>query len=391
MRILKVNHNDAGQRLDKFLSKAVQGLPMSLMYKFIRTKKIKRNRARTEPSVMLCEGDEIQLFIRDEFFASPEEDTGALSRIRPKIEAVYEDDNILLVHKRPGVLVHEDDEAQDNTLIMHIKAYLAQKGEYDPEAEQSFAPALCNRIDRNTGGIVIAAKNAEALRVMNQKIRDDEVRKFYYCIVHGEMPRREDTLRAYLRKDSLHNQVEVTDAPLHGSKDIITKYRVIASRGGNSLLEVELVTGRTHQIRAHLAHIGHSLLGDGKYGVNRADAQAGYKDQALYARKLIFNFKDESGALGYLKGREVVLSDEDIWFYDDFFTREIPTAPSTPPQPRREGKDGRAATAKASTASQPRQPANAKPKHTSHAHAGKQGGKSSAPRGSGRSGKGGRK
>ena len=391
MRILKVNHNDAGQRLDKFLSKAVQGLPMSLMYKFIRTKKIKRNRARTEPSVMLCEGDEIQLFIRDEFFASPEEDTGALSRIRPKIEAVYEDDNILLVHKRPGVLVHEDDEAQDNTLIMHIKAYLAQKGEYDPEAEQSFAPALCNRIDRNTGGIVIAAKNAEALRVMNQKIRDDEVRKFYYCIVHGEMPRREDTLRAYLRKDSLHNQVEVTDAPLHGSKDIITKYRVIASRGGNSLLEVELVTGRTHQIRAHLAHIGHSLLGDGKYGVNRADAQAGYKYQALYARKLIFNFKDESGALGYLKGREVVLSDEDIWFYDDFFTREIPTAPSTPPQPRREGKDGRAATAKASTASKPRQPANAKPKHTSHAHAGKQGGKSSAPCGSGRSGKGGRK
>ena len=391
MRILKVNHNDAGQRLDKFLSKAVQGLPMSLMYKFIRTKKIKRNRARTEPSVMLCEGDEIQLFIRDEFFASPEEDTGALSRIRPKIEAVYEDDNILLVHKRPGVLVHEDDEAQDNTLIMHIKAYLAQKGEYDPEAEQSFAPALCNRIDRNTGGIVIAAKNAEALRVMNQKIRDDEVRKFYYCIVHGEMPRREDTLRAYLRKDSLHNQVEVTDAPLHGSKDIITKYRVIASRGGNSLLEVELVTGRTHQIRAHLAHIGHSLLGDGKYGVNRADAQAGYKYQALYARKLIFNFKDESGALGYLKGREVVLSDEDIWFYDDFFTREIPTAPSTPPQPRREGKDGRAATAKASTASKPRQPANAKPKHTSHAHAGKQGGKSSASRGSGRSGKGGRK
>ena len=348
MRILKVNHNDAGQRLDKFLSKAVQGLPMSLMYKFIRTKKNKRNRARTEPSVMLCEGDEIQLFIREEFFASPEEDTGALSRIRPKIEAVYEDDNILLVHKRPGVLVHEDDEAQDNTLIMHIKAYLAQKGEYDPEAEQSFAPALCNRIDRNTGGIVIAAKNAEALRVMNQKIRDDEVRKFYYCIVHGEMPRREDTLHAYLRKDSLHNQVEVTDTPLHGSKEIITKYRVIASRGGNSLLEVELVTGRTHQIRAHLAHIGHPLLGDGKYGVNRADAQAGYKFQALYARKLIFNFKDKSGALGYLKGREVALDDDAIWFYDDFFTRDIPSVTAPQPKPYQKGKE-RAVTAKATT------------------------------------------
>jgi 23S rRNA pseudouridine955/2504/2580 synthase len=337
MRILKVNHNDAGQRLDKFLSKAVPGLPTSLMYKFIRTKKIKRNRARTEQSVMLCEGDEIQLFIRDEFFASPEEDTGALSRIRPKIEAVYEDDNILLVHKRPGVLVHEDDEAKDNTLIMHIKAYLAQKGEYDPESEQSFAPALCNRIDRNTGGIVIAAKNAEALRVMNQKIRDDEVRKFYYCIVHGKMPKQQDTLRAYLRKDSLHNQVEVTDTPLHGSKDIITKYRVVAERGGNSLLEVELVTGRTHQIRAHLAHIGHPLLGDGKYGVNRDDRARGYKYQALYACRLIFNFKDESGALGYLRGREVALPTDAVWFYQDFFDREESVTPP-PKKPRPSSK-----------------------------------------------------
>ncbi len=383
MRILTVNHNDAGQRLDKFLSKAVKGLPMSLMYKFIRTKKIKRNRARTEPSVMLCEGDEIQLFIKDEFFASPEEDTGALSRIRPKIEAVYEDENILLVHKRPGVLVHEDDEAQDNTLIMHIKAYLAQKGEYDPTSEQSFAPALCNRIDRNTGGIVIAAKNAEALRVMNQKIRDDEVRKFYYCIVHGELPRREDTLRAYLRKDSLHNQVEVTDTPLHGSKDIITKYRVIASRGGNSLLEVELVTGRTHQIRAHLSHIGHPLLGDGKYGINRADAQAGYKYQALYARKLIFNFKDDDGALGYLKGREVVLPDEAVWFYDDFFTRDIPSDPSYKVQPRREQKDGRVVSAKTSTHS--KSYPSTKGAGCSHSRSGKQGhNSSSAPRGNGR-------
>ena len=329
MRIIVVKKNDAGQRLDKFLSKAVKGLPTSLMYKYIRTKKIKRNRARTEPSVMLCEGDEIQLFIREEFFASPEEDTGALSRIRPKIEAVYEDDNILLVHKRPGVLVHEDDEARDNTLIMHIKAYLAEKGEYDPQKEQSFAPALCNRIDRNTGGIVIAAKNAAALRVMNQKIRDDEVGKFYYCIVHGRMPKRQDTLRAYLRKDTLHNQVEVTDAPLHGSKEIITKYRVIGERGGNSLLEIELVTGRTHQIRAHMAHIGHPLLGDGKYGVNRDDAKAGYKFQALYARKLVFQFGDDSGELGYLKGKEVTLPDGEIWFYDDFFTRDIPVARTT--------------------------------------------------------------
>ena len=329
MRILKVNKNDAGQRLDKFLAKAVKGLPTSLMYKYIRTKKIKRNRARTEAAVMLCEGDEIQLFIRDEFFESPEQDDGALARITPHVDAVYEDDNILLVHKRPGVLVHEDDSGKDNTLVMHIKAYLAQKGEYDPASEQSFAPALCNRIDRNTGGIVIAAKNAEALRVMNEKIRDDQMRKFYFCIVHGRMPKQSDTLRAYLRKDSLHNTVEVTDAPLHGSKEIITKYRVIAERGGDSLLEVELVTGRTHQIRAHLAHIGHPLLGDGKYGVNRDDRAKGYKHQALYACRLIFDFKDAEGALGYLKGKEVALPTEAVWFYDEFLNR--PTGPAREP------------------------------------------------------------
>ncbi|MBR0443683.1 MAG: RluA family pseudouridine synthase, partial [Clostridia bacterium] len=337
MRILKVNKNDAGQRLDKFLSKAVKGLPTSLMYKYIRTKKIKRNRARTEAAVMLEEGDEIQLFIRDEFFDSPERDDGALARIAPHVEAVYEDENILLVHKRPGVLVHEDDGGKDNTLIMHIKAYLAQKGEYDPASEQSFAPALCNRIDRNTGGIVIAAKNAEALRVMNEKIREEEMRKFYFCIVHGRMPRESDTLRAYLRKDSLHNTVEVTDTPLHGSKEIITKYRVITERGEESLLEVELVTGRTHQIRAHLAHIGHPLLGDGKYGVNRDDRAKGYKHQALYACRLIFDFKDASGALGYLKGKEVALPTDAVWFYGEFLStaakssrERIPLAPSKP-------------------------------------------------------------
>ena len=332
MRILKVNQNDAGQRLDKFLSKAVKGLPQSMMYKYIRTKKIKRNRARTEPSAMLCEGDEIQLFIREEFFDSPEQDTGALSRIRPKVDVVYEDDNILLAHKRPGVLVHEDDAAKDNTLIMHIKAYLAQKGEYDPDAEQSFAPALCNRIDRNTGGIVIAAKNAEALRAMNEKIRKDEVRKFYLCVVHGRMARCEDTLYGYLRKDTLHNTVEVTDAPLHGSKEIVTKYRVLAEKSDRSLLEVELVTGRTHQIRAHLAHVGHPLLGDGKYGINRADRADGYKYQALYACRLLFNFKDESGALGYLRGKEIALPTDAVWFYRDFFDKKNPAARAQAPK-----------------------------------------------------------
>lgn len=318
MRIIKIKKNDAGQRLDKFLSKAVCGLPASLMYKYIRTKKIKVNRKRAEQNYFLCEGDEIQLFIRDEFFESPEKDTGALSRITPKISVVYEDENIILCNKRPGVLVHEDEGAGDNTLIMHIKAYLYRKGEYDPADEQSFAPALCNRIDRNTGGIVIAAKNAEALRVMNQKIKDDEIRKFYICAVHGNMEKDRETLTGYLKKDAKSNTVKVSDKAIDGYKNIITKYRTLTRHGGNSLLEVELVTGRTHQIRAHMAHIGHPLLGDGKYGINRTDKGKGYKYQALYSYRLIFDFADNSGALGYLKGREVSLSPEDIWFVSDF-------------------------------------------------------------------------
>ena len=319
MRILKVNKNDAGQRLDKFLSKSVKGLPTSLMYKYIRTKKIKVNRARADLKYMLAEGDEIQLFIKDEFFDSPEKDTSALSSITPKLEIVYEDENIILCNKRPGVLVHEDKEGGENTLIMHIQAYLCRKGEYSPLDEQSFAPALCNRIDRNTGGIVLAAKNAAALRIMNEKIRNNELSKFYLCAVHGVPKKKSDTLHGYLRKDSKNNTVTVTDHPLPGSKEIITKYKVLSEKGDRALLEVELVTGRTHQIRAHLAHIGHPLIGDGKYGVNRDDKKLGYKYQALYAYRLRFDFsKDSETELDYLRGREVRLPQGAVWFEKEF-------------------------------------------------------------------------
>jgi 23S rRNA pseudouridine955/2504/2580 synthase len=288
------------------------------MYKYIRTKKIKVNRARTEQKYMLQEGDVVQLFIKDEFFDSPEKDDSALASITPKLAVVYEDENIILCNKRPGVLVHEDDEGKDNTLIMHIKAYLYQKGEYNPEDEQSFAPALCNRIDRNTGGIVIGAKNAEALRVMNEKIKNDEISKFYYCVVHGKMPKKADTLTGFLLKDSDKNQVKIFDKQVKGSKNIITKYKVVSEKNGMSLLEIDLVTGRTHQIRAHMSYIGHPLVGDGKYGVNKDDRARGYKYQALYAYRLRFDFKDNSGALGYLKGKEVKLSRDDVWFLKEF-------------------------------------------------------------------------
>ena len=318
MHELKIGKNDAGQRLDKFITKALH-LPTSLLHKSIRLKKIKVNRKRAEASQMLCEGDTIQCFLAEEFFGA-EKTTHSLASIHPSLSVLYEDENILLADKRPGVSVHEDEHESTNTLITQIQAYLYQKGEYDPDKEQSFAPALCNRIDRNTGGIVIAAKNAEALRVMNEKIKNREIDKFYLCAVHGIPAKASDTLRGYLLKDEKKKQVTVFDKnPPRGAKEIITRYRVIAKKQGSALLEVELLTGRTHQSRAHMAHIGHPLLGDGKYGVNREDRKSGYRYQALYSYKLRFSFSDEPTALDNLRGKEISIKKSDIYFTKDFF------------------------------------------------------------------------
>ena len=210
MRELTIQKNDAGQRLDKFLTKTLCNIPPALLYKAIRTKKIKRNRKRTEGKEILSEGDTLQLFLPEEFFKdSAGEDDGDLARLTPKLSIVYEDAHILLLNKRPGVLVHEDSENGGDTLIRHVQAYLFQKGEYDPTAEQSFAPALCNRIDRNTGGIVIAAKTAEALRVINEKIRTGEIRKFYLCAVHGIPRPKTARMTAYLIKNSKESSITI--------------------------------------------------------------------------------------------------------------------------------------------------------------------------------------
>ena len=324
MREIHIGKNDAGQRLDKFITKALD-LPVGLLYKSIRTKKIKVNRKRAENNTVLAEGDVIQCFLAEEFFAKLDQSSEVsltFENIKPKLDIVYEDENIMLLNKRPGVSVHEDEDSKVNTLIAHVQAYLYQKGEYNPKDEQSFAPALCNRIDRNTGGIVIAAKNAEALRVMNEKIRDREIDKLYLAAVHGIPANKQATLTGYLLKDEKLNKVRVYDknAP-KGAKNIITKYKVIATKGNDALIEVELLTGRTHQIRAHMAHIGHPLVGDGKYGVNKSDRAEGYKYQALYSYKLRFSFKGEETVLEYLNGKEFSIPKKDIYFTSDFFER----------------------------------------------------------------------
>ena len=319
MRELKIGKNDAGQRLDKFITKTLD-IPMSLLYKSIRMKKIKVNRKRAENNTVLCEGDTIQCFLAEEFFEK-RTNTHTFESITPHLDIVYEDENIMLLNKRPGVSVHEDDKGSTNTLITHIQAYLYQKGEYSPESEQSFAPALCNRIDRNTGGIVIAAKNAEALRVMNEKIKYREIDKFYLAAVHGTPKPESATIKGYLLKDEKTNTVKVFDKnPPRGAKEIITKYKVIAKNSDTSLIEVELLTGRTHQIRAHMSHIGHPLLGDGKYGINREDKTKGYKYQALYSYKLRFSFnKETETVLDYLDGKEFKIPKKDIYFTAEYF------------------------------------------------------------------------
>ncbi len=302
MKELTIGANDAGQRLDRFLAKAVPLLPASLAQKYIRIKRIKCNGARAERDQRLQAGDVLQLYINDEFFDKPREDNAYLTVATPKITIVYEDENIILVDKRPGLAVHPHDGAEyGRTLIDHIQAYLYQKREWSPRGENSFAPALCNRIDRNTGGIVIAAKNAETLRIINQKIKDREMDKRYLAIVEGTPRPASGSLKGYLFKDAKKNRVFVTDTPQTGAKSCQTNYITVASAGGLSLVECELITGRTHQIRAQFAHAGHPLLGDGKYGKLNKKFDRNY--QALYSYKLTFRFTTDAGILSYLDGK----------------------------------------------------------------------------------------
>ena len=321
MHELKIGKNDGGQRLDKFLGKALPSLPLSLLYKSIRLKKIKVNRRRADIRQILAEGDTLQLFLPEEFFPAPGRKETDFSRVSCRLSIVYEDENILLLNKRPGIAVHEDANGNTDTLLLHMQAYLYQKGEYRPEEENAFAPALCNRIDRNTGGIVIAAKNAEALREINAMIKARRIDKYYLCAVHGTPRPASATLGGFLLKDEKTNTVKIYDkAPPRGAKEIRTKYRVLAEKDGLSLLEVQLLTGRTHQIRAHLAHIGHPLLGDGKYGQNKEDKRAGFKYQALWSYRLCFHPCEEEPLLSYLAGKtfSVPADSENIYFLARF-------------------------------------------------------------------------
>lgn len=306
MKEYRINANDGGQRLDKFIVKAAPLLPSSLLYRGIRTKRIKVNGKRAEISTRLQEGDIVSLYLNDEFFESNRQSESTFLHAGSALSILYEDENLLIADKPAGLVVHEDESGTPDTLINRILRHLFESGSYCPQEENSFIPALCNRIDRNTSGLVLCAKNAATLQLLNEKIRDREIDKEYRCITVGHPKPPHALCKAFLKKDSEKNQVRIYDKPVPEAKTILTEYTVIREKGELSLLEVTLHTGRTHQIRAHLAYLGYPLLGDTKYGNAHSSTlskEMGITWQALCAWKITFSFQDDGGHLGYLKGK----------------------------------------------------------------------------------------
>lgn len=308
MKSITVTDKDAGQRVDRLILKTFDRLPKSLMFKEIRKKNIKVNKKRCTPEQILNNGDVVELYLKDDVLHIKEKHYDFL-KASADLDIIYEDDNIIILNKKVGVLCHPDGKDYIDNLVARLKRYLFEKGEWNPESS-TFTPSLANRIDRNTGGIVIGAKNSASLKILNEKIKNREIEKYYLTVVHGKMPKNQDTLTAYLKKDNKKNMVSVTDNQVEGSKKIITKYTVIDYYNDASLLEIDLLTGRTHQIRAHLAHIGHPLYGDGKYG-----KEQGRYRQALYSYKIKFNFSDDNN-LSYLN--EKTFQAKDIALLTDY-------------------------------------------------------------------------
>ncbi len=301
---IEIGPNEAGQRLDKFLRKLLKDVPLSAIFKALRKKDIRVNGKKQNEKYFLEEGDIVEIkYIQ----SNQENKEEKFIKVDPKrIKIVYEDENMLIIEKWPDVLVHSDTpNSGEPTLTDYVLSYLNDKGDYLPENELTFTPASCNRLDRNTSGMVIFGKSFEGLKCINEAIRDDEIRKYYYTLAKGKI--RDGLYEAYIVKNPETNISKIYDAEVKGSKKIAMEISTVESNGAYSLIDIHLITGRSHQIRAHLAHLGNPIIGDNKYGDKKLnsffESKYGLNYQYLYAYKL--NFRKINGKLEYLKNKTI--------------------------------------------------------------------------------------
>lgn len=303
MKKIFVGENDIGRRLDNFILSCVTKFTKILVCKLIRKKKIKVNGKKSEPGYRLKNLDTVEIHVKDNLVDCRTKSDDFLHAVSD-LNIVYEDDNILIIDKPVGLLCHPDKNNKIDCVINRIKKYLFEKGEYKFFSENTFSPSLANRIDRNTQGLVISAKNLQSLKILNDKIKNREIKKYYKCLVRGIPPKSQDYLVSFLAKDSDNNKVHIYKTKKEGSKIIKTKYKLMNynKEKNVSLLEIELITGRSHQIRAHLAFIGHPILGDKKYSNISCGKN---KHQKLISYKLKFDFIHNAGILNYLNQKEI--------------------------------------------------------------------------------------
>lgn len=300
---IEIGANEAGQRLDKFLRKLLKDVPLSAIFKALRKGDIRVNGSKQKEKYVLEVGDiiEIKYLKTDKKKKEPN-----FQLVDPSsLKISYEDENILILEKWPGVLVHSDKKNGEPTLTDYALSYLNGKGDYRPENEVTFTPAPCNRLDRNTSGMVFFGKNFESLKTLNELIRERKIKKYYMALVKGRI--KDGVYKAYISKDEDRNKSSVYDVKRKDTKEIAMEVKTIQSNGAYSLLEIDLITGRSHQLRAHLAYLGNPIIGDDKYGDKKLNSffnnKFGLNYQFLYAYKVIFKEVPES--LAYMKNKTI--------------------------------------------------------------------------------------
>ena len=303
---IEIGTNEAGQRLDKFLRKLLKDVPLSKIFKALRKGDIRVNGSKQKENYSLQVDDIVEI----KYITSTKEDKkDKFIKVNATgMKITYEDSNVLIVEKWPNILVHPDEKGKEPSLTDYVLSYLNDKGDYVPENEVTFTPAPCNRLDRNTSGVVIFGKSFEGLRSINEMIRDGKVEKYYNTLVKGKI--KDGLYRGYIHKNEEANISTIFDQPIKDSKEIAMEVKTIKTNGAYSFLEINLITGRSHQIRAHLAHLGAPIIGDNKYGDKKLNSfftnKFGLDCQILYAYKVVF--RNAPDKISYLTNKTVIES-----------------------------------------------------------------------------------